>query len=192
MNLAKVVDCLPEDLCDAIVATEHEFNECRVLYKETQTFIPSEIRTSTACRLSPDFHDTAHELVNKALTSWSKQIAMEYPPEVVNCLLLPGYSSGLETRTEGLCLLRYEEGQRYVWHCDATPTAVTSARIVSVVVYLNDDFTGGETEMASGMKVSPKKGKALIFPSNNNYPHRALPVSDGTKYALVTWYNLVC
>ena len=55
-------------------------------------------------------------------------------------------------------------------------------------VYLNDDFKGGETEMF-GRKYKPKKGKALIFPSNWNYPHRACPVEDGTKYALVTWYH---
>ncbi len=191
MNLAKVVDCLPSDLCDAIIASEHNFTQCEVLSGDKQTFETSNIRTSTNDRLKPEFHGKAHDLVNAALSSWSNQIVNEYPPEVVRCLILPGYTANLNTKSEGLCLLRYENNQEYLWHCDATPVAKTSSRIVSVVVYLNDDFTGGETEMAGGLKVSPKKGKALIFPSNWNYPHRACPVTKGTKYALVTWYNIV-
>lgn len=58
---------------------------------------------------------------------------------------------------------------------------------VSLVAYPNDDYEGGELEFRlQGLKVKPKAGDVYIFPSNFMYPHKACPVTSGTKYSLVT------
>jgi len=57
---------------------------------------------------------------------------------------------------------------------------------VSVLLYLNDDYEGGEFFVAKEMFL-PKKGSAIIFPSNFMYPHEAKTVTKGTRWSAVTW-----
>ena len=35
--------------------------------------------------------------------------------------------------------------------------------------------------------IKPEKPALVLFPSNYAYTHRAMPVVEGTKYAVVTW-----
>ena len=57
---------------------------------------------------------------------------------------------------------------------------------VSALVFLNDDCEGGEFIVA-GEIYFPKKGSALIFPSNFMYPHEVKPVTKGTRWSALTW-----
>ena len=82
-------------------------------------------------------------------------------------------------------LLRYRGGEEYKAHYDST---TSMGRIISVIVYLNDDYEGGELEFPNfGIKIKPQAGMMVVFPSNFAYAHIAHPVTSGTKYALVTW-----
>jgi prolyl 4-hydroxylase len=74
-------------------------------------------------------------------------------------------------------------------------------RILTFFLYLNDDgLTGGETDFPRlGLKVQPKAGRAVLWPSvlnddpNANDPrsdHGALPVKDGVKYGANAWIHL--
>jgi prolyl 4-hydroxylase len=61
-------------------------------------------------------------------------------------------------------------------------------RDVSIVGYLNEDFTGGETFFdRQNIKIKPQKGSAIVFPSYYTHPHQSLPVDTGQKYAFTTW-----
>ena len=57
---------------------------------------------------------------------------------------------------------------------------------VSALLYLNDDYDGGEFYVAD-KKFCPIKGSAIIFPSNFMFPHEAKPVTKGTRWSIVTW-----
>lgn len=82
-------------------------------------------------------------------------------------------------------MLRYRGGQHYKAHADGT---TNTGRSISAIVYLNDDYEGGEVEFVNfGIKIKPEPGMLLLFPSNYAYRHVAHPVTDGTKYAIVTW-----
>lgn len=86
---------------------------------------------------------------------------------------------------EGYNLLKYTGGQEYKVHYDG-PTEL--GRAISAVVYLNDDYEGGELEFPNfNIKIKPTSGTLILFPSNYAYAHIAHPVTQGTKYALVTW-----
>ena len=55
---------------------------------------------------------------------------------------------------------------------------------------LNDDFTGGEFSFFNQqVKYKIPKGGALLFPSTFLYPHAVLPVTEGTRYAVITWFH---
>lgn len=89
--------------------------------------------------------------------------------------------------TEGYDMLKYSAGQEYKAHYDGS---TASARAVSVIIYLNDDYEGGELEFVNfELKIKPPAGSLFIFPSNYPYSHIAHPVTSGTKYALVTWLH---
>jgi predicted 2-oxoglutarate/Fe(II)-dependent dioxygenase YbiX len=86
---------------------------------------------------------------------------------------------------EGYGLLRYEGGQEYKAHYDG---GTHTARAISAVCYLNNDYEGGEIEFPHfNVKIKPLPGMLILFPSNFAYAHVAHPVTKGTKYALVTW-----
>ena len=84
-------------------------------------------------------------------------------------------------------LLRYSSGQQYVRHYDG---GTGSSRSISVLIYLNDEYEGGEIEFPHfNLKIKPKAGTLILFPSNYAYSHIAHPIISGTKYAIVTWLH---
>ena len=86
---------------------------------------------------------------------------------------------------EGYNLLKYSNGQEYKSHYDG---GTSIGRAISAIVYLNNDFEGGELEFVHfGVKIKPEPGMLILFPSNYAYSHIAHPVTTGKKYALVTW-----
>jgi Rps23 Pro-64 3,4-dihydroxylase Tpa1-like proline 4-hydroxylase len=88
---------------------------------------------------------------------------------------------------EPYSLLKYSGGQYYKAHYDG---GTDTARSISAILYLNDDYTGGEIEFVNfGIKIKPKPGMLILFPSNYPYRHIAHPVETGTKYAIVTWLH---
>lgn len=84
-------------------------------------------------------------------------------------------------------LLRYSVGEQYGFHYDG---GTESKRSISVLIYLNDDYEGGEIEFPNfNLKFKPKAGTLVLFPSNYAYGHIAHPVTSGTKYVIVTWLH---
>jgi len=93
----------------------------------------------------------------------------------------------LVTEDEGYSILRYENTQEYQLHTDSGPE---NKRLISALVYLNDDFEGGETDFPlQSYQVKPKAGMICLFPSIYTHPHASLPVVKGVKYVIVTWFK---
>ena len=86
---------------------------------------------------------------------------------------------------ESYTLLKYSIGEEYKFHYDGD---TESKRSISVLIYLNDDYVGGEIEFPNfKIKIKPKSGTLILFPSNYAYGHIAHPVESGTKYAIATF-----
>ena len=63
-------------------------------------------------------------------------------------------------------------------------------RLVSIGLYLNEDYTGGELFYPHfNINYKPKAGDVIIFPSNYMYGHEVRPVTEGTRYAVIGWYS---
>ncbi len=100
-------------------------------------------------------------------------------------------------QAEACSILRYSPSQQYKRHVDnLTPGShrIREAergiptRDVSIVGYLNDDFEGGETFFdRQKIKIKPKKGSAIVFPSYYTHPHQAMIVRSGRKYSWTNW-----
>lgn len=104
------------------------------------------------------------------------------------------YSLG---QCEYLQLTRYKPGQYYEEHWDHFSHVdfeiINNDRIATVILYLNDDFTGGNTVFTKlGLCVTPEVGKICYF----SYPpgqdatylaHTGTPVHTGVKYIAQIW-----
>jgi hypothetical protein len=90
--------------------------------------------------------------------------------------------------SEGVNLLKYEQGQYFDYHSDA---AWNIYRTTSVIVYLNPtEYQGGETYFQYyDVSIKPQTPSAVFFPSNYVCTHKAMPVTSGEKFVLVTWLN---
>jgi predicted 2-oxoglutarate/Fe(II)-dependent dioxygenase YbiX len=88
----------------------------------------------------------------------------------------------------GLQIVRYKPGGFYGVHKDNPGGARDNRRETTVVVYLNDDFTGGATKFTKlDYAFTPRAGYVLLFPSR--YKHQAQRVTEGTKYIIAAWYE---
>jgi prolyl 4-hydroxylase len=95
---------------------------------------------------------------------------------------------------EPLQVLSYAPGREYRSHSDALPGA-DNQRILTALVYLNDDYRGGETEFpAAGLRLRGDVGDALIFRNTDAHgladpsaTHAGLPVLAGQKWLASRW-----
>ena len=85
---------------------------------------------------------------------------------------------------------RYIQNEgKYVYHNDFhVDYEKKSYRVLTYLFYLNDVVEGGETEFFAGdIKIIPKKGKLILFPSSWTFPHCGkMPISSN-KYIITGW-----
>lgn len=61
---------------------------------------------------------------------------------------------------------------------------------LTVIVYLNDDFEGSVFEYVIDNKlhhITPSRNLTIVM--DRSVPHRVLPVTNGTRYSLISWFN---
>jgi hypothetical protein len=82
-------------------------------------------------------------------------------------------------------------------HCDCEKPDGSPALVadfykynVSVLMYPNDDYTGGAITFPDyDLTIKPKPGTFIVFPGNNNYKHTVERVLDGVRYTMPSWYS---
>ena len=108
-----------------------------------------------------------------------------------------------DARGAGFQLLEYSAGSAFHSHTDCHRWRLEQGtRMASVLVYLTDDFDGGETEFTKlgPLRLKPPVGSAVVF-YNYGRPadglttcdprseHRSVPVRRGSKAVLQRWYG---
>lgn len=79
---------------------------------------------------------------------------------------------------------KYEPGQKFQRHKDQSFIRDEfEASYLTVLIYLNDDYQGGETTFQNG-HVIPVTGKCVVFP--HHLEHEGSEVLEGVKYVLRT------
>jgi PKHD-type hydroxylase len=86
----------------------------------------------------------------------------------------------------------YKESEYFDWHVDSTDKVFTD-RFVSIVIQLNNEYTGGILEIknlkSEIVPIENKIGTLYIF--NSKLLHRVTPIETGIRYSLVNWVSLV-
>jgi TPR repeat protein len=141
-------------------------------------------RSSSTASLAPLYQDIVVHCINLRLAAAAK---------------LP-YENG-----EMLSILRYDIGQEYTPHFDflgskndpAAQYETAGQRVRTLLVYLNTDYDGGETEFLSNrLKVKGNVGDAVLFHNVDaagnpdlSSRHAGLPVTRGTKWLASKWFR---
>jgi Rps23 Pro-64 3,4-dihydroxylase Tpa1-like proline 4-hydroxylase len=100
--------------------------------------------------------------------------------------IYPFAENNIKTREESINLLRYGK----TGHLPAHQDQGVSSRVLSTVMYLNDNYEGGEIEFInSGVKIKPEAGSIIFFPSNFLYIHEVHPITSGLRYSMPHWYH---
>ena len=114
---------------------------------------------------------------------------------------LTGYPS---TNQESIQIVKYTQGGKFDAHYDSCVQNETickemnrgaGQRRTTLLVYLNEGMTGGETEFVNlNQKIKPETGKAILFYSSDdddkiieNSKHRGCPVLEGEKWIATIW-----
>jgi len=92
-------------------------------------------------------------------------------------------------------LLRYRAGGHYSPHADSENWDAAGSswrrsidRDYSILLYLNEGFTGGGLEFANfGLRLTPRAGMLVAFPADHRYVHAAQPITEGERLVLVCW-----
>lgn len=114
-----------------------------------------------------------------------------------------GFDRAMAEPTQGQ---HYEVGQVFKTHTDffkpyeleQYSMGELGQRTWTFMIYLNDVEGGGETEFPDlGMKVQPKKGRAVIWNNllasgegNHATRHQSLPVTAGSKTIITKWFRM--
>ncbi len=92
----------------------------------------------------------------------------------------------IRSREQTMHLLKYTESGHLPAHQDQG----NSTRLLSGLLYLNDDYDGGEIEFLNcNVKIKPEAGSVIMFPSNFLYAHQVNAIAKGTRYSLPVWYH---
>ena len=177
---------LSAELCDALIARGGPLLGAAPVYNELHggNTIADGRRNSAA-----QFAATELDLVTEAVCN--RVCALAGLPAV---------------NAEGLQVLHYHVGEYFAPHYDfwdpgfeghASMLKGFGQRVTTVLVYLNDDFDGGETEfLRLGLRHRGKKGDALMFrnvDAGGQVDYRTLhagrPPTRGEKWLLSVWIH---
>ena len=120
--------------------------------------------------------------------------------DIVDNLINPFYGHKIKD-SEIPQLLTYGPGGHYKPHYDGVSlwknpddTIIWKKSVdrdLSTVLFLNDDFEGGEFVFPDlRVRIRPEPGLLVAFPSSQFYLHGVEPVISGTRYSMVNWMTV--
>jgi predicted 2-oxoglutarate/Fe(II)-dependent dioxygenase YbiX len=115
---------------------------------------------------------------------WAR-IAKHVPASMTTAWDGPRRTATANGLFEPLRVYRYDVGHHFGLHSDQSYTRGAGRSLLTLLLYLDDDFEGGETEFPDENKtIAPRAGDALWF--QHAVLHAGKPVTRGTKHVLRT------
>lgn len=186
----EIPDFLTHAQCDALRGAAQERGMVESKVGEAKTELDKNIRNSMQVWFRPEDHPVADFIRGKVMHVLKSS-------ELAHCFG--------KVFVEDIQVVKYNTQGKYDPHFDTTECGAdvgvectATPRIATVLIYLNDDFMGGETRFPNlGFSVKPKKGKAVLFwvvdPSSGfvykETLHGGDPVSVGEKWIATQWIH---
>ena len=104
-------------------------------------------------------------------------------PDLVNQLNATAKLFG-DNQINWMQIVKWPVGAFQLHHIDQAQPDTS----MSSILYLNDNFNGGETYFKDGSFFAPINGRILYF-DGNYFKHGVIPITKGTRYTLAAWYK---
>lgn len=178
---------LIESVNERFISKEH-MNDARTIVREWSPWTYGEMVFNHQ-KFFPESKDISD---NDYYAKEMKEIANNLYPyldkafEHYSTVIYPFAERNIKSREDSIVLLKYGVGGHLPAHQDQG----ISSRVLSTVMYLNDNYKGGEIEFRqSGKKIKPEAGSIIFFPSNFLYVHEVYPITEGFRYSMPHWYH---
>ena len=122
--------------------------------------------------------------------------APELEPALIKVRQAAAKACGLPPENqEPIEYAQYATGGFFGWHIDDSNNKAAwdymdstgGRRVWSFIVYLNDDYEGGETEFKNGLRFKGQVGEMLGFQGGQDSLHRCREITRGEKAVLLLW-----
>jgi prolyl 4-hydroxylase len=167
-NVFSITQFWDKELCQAIIAQAESAN----VYPSVETVavqktLEDNLDSRDSFRVYLESQELADIIYQYLHPSLPKNSADTFTP------------SGVHAR---LRVYKYLSGQEFKKHTDgAVVISTTEKSIYSLLIYLNDNFTGGTT-IFDHCEIVPREGLAVFFP--HELEHSGSVVQEGIKYVL--------
>lgn len=152
--------------------------ECAALLAEPREWLPATVNRAEGRAVDERVRDNSVAVLREpALATDLFERVRPRVPETISGKTVVGIHVPVR-------IYRYQVGQRFAVHQDQSYSPDERTRsLLTFMVYLNDDFGGGETQfMDLKRTIVPKTGTALLF--QHKLLHSGEAVTSGTKYVL--------
>jgi predicted 2-oxoglutarate/Fe(II)-dependent dioxygenase YbiX len=174
-----------------ILVSEHTLSvkECAFLIDLYDRY--SELSDSREYNRRPVLHYYTVRQVDSESAGQMYGVSLRYKKKIELDLCTP------ELFVESLFVVCLLSGDSYFAHADNEKREHgrwvpndTFQRDYTGLVYLNDNFTGGELVFPDGdVVIIPKPGLLVAFPSNHKFVHAVPKVLCGKRYSLPVWFT---
>jgi hypothetical protein len=166
-----------------LILTERSWKDAKVK-SGNETYVNTNFRDTSA--ISIPYSSTVLDDYSNPISSFNTKFSNLFLENLVPIEhdYQHGYDIGCAWHDD-YQILKYGVGQKFTNHIDDHPDF---HRIVSTLYYLNDDYSGGEINFPRfDISFKPKANQMIIFPSTYVYNHSVSPVTEGVRYAVVSW-----
>lgn len=126
-------------------------------------------------------------LVDDILEKVSKEVGKRYCIDVRPFF----YSYGEKLDHYDFQVLQYDKDDFFRVHHDHYAESTNFSRLLTVCIYLNDDYEGGNLDFPSiGKSFRFNTGDVIVFPSNWMFYHGVTPITSGTRFSIVMWLGV--
>lgn len=184
-QIKEIPNFLTAEECDTIIQlSEPHLFESRI-YSNDQDVLSTDSRQSKQCWLKDSVHSVVEKVSQKTAELTRTSASHQEPLQVVN------YNKG------GFFRPHYDPCDGSETYCDRM-NSNAGPRYITLIIYLNDNFGGGETAFPHINKVcKPEKGKAVVFYNTDmdgNILREALhggnTITYGNKWICNKWIHL--
>jgi hypothetical protein len=173
---------LDDDLCDQIV---DGINKNPNILKFSDK-LSNLLRTGTFVNTFVPY-DEFNQNIEKIIKDVISKVSQKYTADVRPLY----YSYGNKFNHFSYHVLKYGPEDYFKVHHDHYAETLNYSRLFTISLYLNEEYDGGELTFPSvGKKYRPKKGDAIVFPSNWMFYHGVEKITSGNRYSIIVWVGI--
>lgn len=172
-------------LCDRLIEYHSNFNEYKFLGSTTGGHKDKSVKDSVDVVF---YNNSRHS----AIQQYWNELSTIYENYYRKYNLVGNYRT-----VNGSNIQYYPPGGGFkVWHCErdcahGPDGTITYNRALVFMTYLNDVDDQGETEwLYQKVKIKPRKGLTVIWPTDFTHTHRGIPSPTQEKWIVTGWFAL--